>query len=738
VSQQNVEIVKRFLGAAGSDLIALHGNGDVWARFVEEAGGLLEPDFESVVPELPGTREIVGDTRIAPGEGGREMWGEVTEVSHSTITLRPEERSPPMAAPSGLLRRDRRHAIAAIERQQRALDAVEYGRSVRTELVSLLTDPASAGEPETAPVPNFVAALDASKQAAVRAALGSRDVLLVRGPPGTGKTTFITELVLQELRRDSAVRILLASQSNAALDHALGGIHALAPGISLLRVAPPEGEKVAPSGEPFVLTKQLERWKQEAVEKGNRALREWAGENGLVLGEIEAASLLSVLAAGLREREELTDARREAEAGLAELRGDNGRAGQTATVSQLARERQAEIAELREAQEVCSSRNREAVSALVELGQLPARTRARSLLASELEDRAGALLPQDSEALAQARARLRVLADWHARFGLGPAFQAAALARASVVAATCVGLGGLRGAESVEFDLVVVDEASKATAPELLIPLARARRIVLVGDDRQLPPYIEEGVLDEQRLAARSLSAEEVSTPLFTTLAEGLPAANTLTLTHQHRMHPSIGRLVSACFYDDKLSSEPRERPDWLGPLAPRPVTWLTTSAARERSERRRGSSAINELEVRIIARFLRDADARAHAARTTATVAVLSGYAAQRDALEQRIARDRAHLKALTVTCQTVDAFQGQEADIVLLSLTRSNKKGKLGFIRERPRVNVAVSRARDTLVLIGDSAFARAAKGSGELRRVLDHIEAHPDDCTSIKATW
>jgi ketosteroid isomerase-like protein len=60
VSQQNVEIVKRFIGAAGSDLIALHGNGDVWARFVEEAGGLVEPDFESVVPELPGTRVYFG------------------------------------------------------------------------------------------------------------------------------------------------------------------------------------------------------------------------------------------------------------------------------------------------------------------------------------------------------------------------------------------------------------------------------------------------------------------------------------------------------------------------------------------------------------------------------------------------------------------------------------------------------------------------------------------------------
>ena len=165
---------------------------------------------------------------------------------------------------------------------------------------------------------------------------------------------------------------------------------------------------------------------------------------------------------------------------------------------------------------------------------------------------------------------------------------------------------------------------------------------------------------------------------------------------------------------------------------------WLTTSGARERSERRRGSSAVNELEVRIDRQILARCGRTGRRRACNATVAVLSGYAAQRDALEQRIARDRQHLKALTVTCQTVDAFQGQEADIVLLSLTRSNKKGRLGFIRERPRLNVAVSRARDTLVLIGDSAFARAAKGSGELRRVLDHIDAHPDDCTSIKATW
>ena len=145
----------------------------------------------------------------------------------------------------------------------------------------------------------------------------------------------------------------------------------------------------------------------------------------------------------------------------------------------------------------------------------------------------------------------------------------------------------------------------------------------------------------------------------------------------------------------------------------------------------------INELEVRIAAALLVACDDRASAAGTHPFVAVLTGYAAQRDALEQRIARDRPRFKAIAVECQTVDAFQGRQADVVLFSLTRSNESRKLGFVRERPRLNVALSRARDALILIGDSVFARNAQGGGELRRVLEHIEACPDDCTVIKAT-
>jgi superfamily I DNA and/or RNA helicase len=77
------------------------------------------------------------------------------------------------------------------------------------------------------------------------------------------------------------------------------------------------------------------------------------------------------------------------------------------------------------------------------------------------------------------------------------------------------------------------------------------------------------------------------------------------------------------------------------------------------------------------------------------------------------------------------VDAFQGRQADVVLYSMTRSNPRREVGFLRERPRLNVALSRARDVLVVVGDHTFARAAPQAQAIRRVIDHIEAWPDEC-------
>ena len=680
--------------------------------------------------------EIAGYVRVAPADGGREFFGAVRDVSATSLTIEPDPAGAPAPLATGTLRRDRRASQSALERQQRALDSVEYGRAVRADLAEILVAPRLVSEPAAVADIDFYLSLDPPKQDAIRKAVASQDLLVIRGPPGTGKTTFIVELILQELDRNPESRILIASQSNAALDHALASLakHESCP--SLIRIARETDERVAETSKPFLLDMAIARWRAEAVKAGDAWLHDWAGGAGVDPAGVDAATRMGSLAADLRRLDTIIAQRTSVDERIRALRAETRNLAQGATTAQTLREHLDELEELRDDEEICRDEIKEHIDGLVSLGQLPRRTARSALSADDLDQRAQALLPSDTDATQRCRMLLRLLNDWHAQFGLGRAFKAAALTRASVVSATCVGLAGQRGADAVEFDLVIVDEASKATAPELLIPLSRGRRFVLVGDDQQLPPYVEANAIDEDQLKDRGVSAEEIKQPLFTSLFSSLPQANVVRLTHQHRMHPAIGHLISHCFYDDELTSEPRADLTWLSMLAPRPVTWLTTVSRNDRTEIDAAPSYINELELRVIATFLNTANALAGAARANATVAVLTGYAAQRDALALRLGRDAPGWRNLEIECSTVDAFQGRQAQIVIFSVTRSNPEQRLGFVRERPRLNVALSRAQDVLVVVGDHIFARTARGSRELRRVLAHIDAYPEECILMKA--
>jgi hypothetical protein len=689
--------------------------------------------------ELPrGASELaVGEVRVAPGVSGPVFEASVLSVTNDYAVLRGLGEHVDAPRERGELRRDRRRAQAAIDRQFRAIDAVEYGRAVRPDLAELLAVPGRAAEPTPVDDLFFALDLDERKQDAVARALGTSDLLVVQGPPGTGKTRFITELILQELDRDESCRILLASQSHAALDHALSGVEASGRATDAVRIAPTDLERVAVSSHELMLDQRVARWRSEAIRSGERWLAAWAKTVGIDVAAVRAAGLLRVLSADLRRLRRLDDDQQVLASRVAEVRGARSEPRQGSTVAQALRDVEERLSEVRDDRAICADEVKAHITELIALRQLPSKTSARQLDPEQLEQKARDLLPTDERAARECEEILGLLSDWHERFGLGPAFRAAVLARAQLVAATCVGLAGQRGADGLEFDIAIVDEASKATAPELLIPLSRARRIVLVGDERQLPPYIEQSAIDAAALEERDITAEEVKEPLFAALARDLPAKAVLMLRHQHRMHPAIGELVSRCFYGGQLTSEPREVAGWLSMIGPRPVTWLTTTGLAHRREERPGGGSVRNLtEVSVIATLLNTMNGLASAADQRPTVAVLTGYTAQREAVAARIAPQLAAWSRLSIQCQTVDAFQGQEADIVIYSLTRSNTQRKLGFVRERPRINVAMSRARDALFIVGDHSFARQARGAEDLRKVIEHIELHADDCCLISA--
>jgi len=333
--------------------------------------------------------------------------------------------------------------------------------------------------------------------------------------------------------------------------------------------------------------------------------------------------------------------------------------------------------------------------------------------------------------------------EWIERVGRGSEFQAAFLQQCQVVAGTCVGLAGVRGMRELEFNLCIIDEASKATATEALVPIVRADRWVLVGDTHQLPPFQEETLEDPSLLAKYQLDETELRRTLFDRLADGLPDASRAILGTQHRMAPQIGDLISHCFYGGRIASAGAEMPTDLQLAGiPTPVVWLSTHALPipDRKERAAGvgrTSFMNPGEARAVVGLLEQISWVADTARWSEKhsgrplrVLVLSGYRPQVEAIQQRVDARASGLRPIEIEVNSVDAVQGREADVCVFSATRSNREGRMGFLAFAPRVNVALSRGRFALVIVGDLAFFES--GPSPLSVVSQYIRSHPDSCT------
>lgn len=143
-----------------------------------------------------------------------------------------------------------------------------------------------------------------------------------------------------------------------------------------------------------------------------------------------------------------------------------------------------------------------------------------------------------------------------------------------------------------------------------------------------------------------------------------------------------------------------------------------------------------NVVEVRVVQHVLLKLESLVKGVQQRLNVAIIAGYIGQVRCLNDMIKQNVADFSHLNLACNSVDSFQGQEADICIYSVTRSNRSGKLGFLREKPRLNVALSRGRSGLVIVGDHLFCRSAKGENPFGDVVTYIEEHPSDCSVVEA--
>ncbi len=269
----------------------------------------------------------------------------------------------------------------------------------------------------------------------------------------------------------------------------------------------------------------------------------------------------------------------------------------------------------------------------------------------------------------------------------------AVLGRAQVLCATLSALG-TPPLSGMHFPLALVDEATQAIEPLTLLAFLRAERVLLAGDHRQLPPTV--------------LSEEAVKGGLGRSLFERLVDTHGRTvhrmLAEQYRMNDSLLSLISAPFYAGRLRAHPsvasRTLAEVLRPGADvdaLPFLFLDTAGKGfEEAQEARAESYDNPGEATLVAaraRTLLEAGLQPEA------LAVITPYRGQASLLQ-------AALTGTGVEVDTVDAFQGREADAVLVSCVRSNPEGRLGFLKDLRRMNVALSRARRHLFLVGDSA--------------------------------
>ena len=289
------------------------------------------------------------------------------------------------------------------------------------------------------------------------------------------------------------------------------------------------------------------------------------------------------------------------------------------------------------------------------------------------------------------------------------------------------------------FDLAVVDEAGQATQPNCWLPLLHARRAVLVGDPQQLAPTI--------------LSPQAAAGGLGASLMEAAMGAGTggfAMLTTQYRMHAKVNSWASERFYDAQLQPHPSVASHLLHEIegiSQTEITGLTLVGIKVGGRTQLASGGAEERGVDGQIRNPTEASAAvAHAISLLRAgvppwgVAIISPYAAQVGLLRRQLAEeaalaapDDAAAQAAQLEVATVDSFQGREAEAIVLSLVRSNRERRVGFLDDDRRLNVAVTRARRHLAVVCDPETVASSPTAASL---LDHVASEGEWMASAAA--
>ncbi|XP_039989614.1 DNA-binding protein SMUBP-2 [Xiphias gladius] len=485
------------------------------------------------------------------------------------------------------------------KRMKNALNTLNrYSNGPAANLINVLfgdTKPSSQSQPNE--VEFFNLNLDDSQREAVSFALAQRELAVIHGPPGTGKTTTVVEIILQAVKQGQ--KVLCCASSNVAVDN---------------------------------LVERLARCKAKVLRLGHPAR---------LLESIQKHSLDAILSQS-DNADIITDIRKDIDKAFMGMKKKHEKG--------------------------------ERVNFKREIGELRKELKAR-----------------EATAIAQI------------------------LKSADVVLATNTGAcddGPLKFLPAEHFDCVVIDECAQALESSCWIALLRARKCILAGDYKQLPPTIK-----SQIAASKGLSLS-----LMERLIQMYGDTVVRMLTVQYRMNSAIMDWASKEMYQGRLTAHSSVERHLLKDLPGVACVEETNTAlllidtagcglsemevTDEQSKGNQGEVDIVQLHIKA----LTEAGVKAK------DIAVIAPYNLQVDLLRQKLSTRHPELEI-----KSVDGFQGREKEAVVLSLVRSNRKGEVGFLAEDRRINVAVTRARRHIAVVCDT---QTVQNHAFLKSLIDHV--------------
>ncbi|CDG89904.1 AAA domain-containing protein [Xenorhabdus bovienii] len=663
--------------------------------------------------------------------GESKSIGVVESLNSDTIIVKPRINVTPQVGDTLML--EGNMTAASLSKREKAVTKIITGRAVIPNLPDYFSPGLEAefakGEcPTEAELDTYTEynddgsiafALNEQQRDAFKALYEYGPVALLQGPPGTGKTAFIGSYIHYSIMK-GVRRVLLVSQSHEAVNNASERVRALfkrnGQSIDIVRLGNESNLSASLNdvGEKALQEHYRDKFRAEYRERLGTLLQHIGipEEMSTIIAEFETSF-------GQRFDQLLSQAKDEELAGSPDLIQKESR--------------------LKDSLNAFLTRH---ITNLPSLSDTPIKSIRNTLLdrlAEHFDIYSPHLIFKVSNLIETSNEWLSVMASGKAQF------QNFLAKTRTLVCGTCVGIGRFHyGIQENIYDLVVIDEAARSPASELAIAMQVGKKVLLVGDHKQLPPLFDEAHIKAAKRELPKLDEEELKRSDFErAFVSNYGKKVGRSLLTQYRMSQPIGDLVSSNFYGKALVTERGNTTEPYRNLIKSftsTVTWFDTSNAGKKNleDQPRGkgvneNSYVNAYEADCIISIIKrlydnDSLDEVLIEGEEPKIGVICMYGEQVRLLVRKInslSWARSLLEKRILKVDTVDSYQGKENDIIILSLVRSNPRGIQGHVSSENRANVSLSRAKECLFIVGNSHMWSKNNQTSAFGRVLNFIE-------------